>query len=42
MTWDLVYAGEEVNRPFATVCNTPAWLTQLFARLQKAEVDVGL
>jgi hypothetical protein len=20
-TWDLVYAGEEVNRPSATVCN---------------------
>jgi hypothetical protein len=25
-TWDLVYTGEEVNRPSTTVCNPPAWL----------------
>jgi hypothetical protein len=42
MTWDLVYAGEEVNRPSATVCNLPAWITQLFAHLQKAEEDIRL
>jgi hypothetical protein len=40
--WDLVYAEEEVNHPSATVRNPPAWITQLFARLQKAEDDVIL
>jgi hypothetical protein len=41
-TWDLVYAGEEVNRPSATICNPHAWITQLFASLQTAEEDVRL
>jgi hypothetical protein len=41
-TWDLVYTGEEVNRPSTTVTNPPAWLVQLFSRLQKAEEDVKL
>jgi hypothetical protein len=42
MTWDLVYAGEEVNRHSAMVSNPPAWITQLFACLQKAEEDIRL
>jgi hypothetical protein len=41
-TWNLVYTGEEVNRPSTTVCNPPAWLRQLFSPLQKAEEDVRL
>jgi hypothetical protein len=41
-TWALVYVGEEVNRPSAMVSNPPAWITQLFAGLQKAEDDVRL
>jgi hypothetical protein len=41
-TWDLVYTGEEVNRPSTMVTNPPAWLVQLFSRLQKAEEDVKL
>jgi chromatin segregation and condensation protein Rec8/ScpA/Scc1 (kleisin family) len=41
-TWDLVDALEEVNHPSATVCNPPAWISQLFARLQKVEEDVRL
>jgi hypothetical protein len=41
-TWDLVYTGEEVNRPSKTVTNPPAWLIQLFSRLQKPEEDVKL
>jgi hypothetical protein len=40
--WDLVYAGEEVNRPSSTVCNPPALITQLFACLQQAQEDVRL
>jgi hypothetical protein len=42
MTWDLVYTGEEVNRPSTMVTNPPAWLVQLFSRLQKAEEAVKL
>jgi hypothetical protein len=41
-TWDLVNTGEEVNRPSTAVTNPPAWLVQLFSRLQKAEDDVKL
>jgi hypothetical protein len=41
-TWDLVYTGEEVNRPSTTVTNPPAWLVQLFSRLQQAEQDAKL
>jgi hypothetical protein len=41
-TWDLVYAGEEVNHPSATVCNSPPWITQIFSHLKKAEEDVRL
>jgi hypothetical protein len=41
-TWDLVYAGEEVNHPSAMVCNPAAWISQLFGHLQKAELDVRL
>jgi hypothetical protein len=41
-TCDLVNAEEKVNHPSATVCNPPAWITQLFACLQKAEEDVRL
>jgi hypothetical protein len=41
-TWDLVYTGEEVNCSSTTVTNPPAWLVQLFSRLQKAEEDIKL
>jgi hypothetical protein len=37
-----MYTGEEVNRPFTMVCHLPAWITQLFAYLKKAEEDVRL
>jgi hypothetical protein len=41
-TWHVVYAGVEVNRPSATVCNPHAWIPQLFAHLQNAEEHVRL
>jgi hypothetical protein len=39
---DLVYTGEEVNRPSITVTNPPSWLVQHFSRIQKAEEDIKL
>jgi hypothetical protein len=39
---DLVYTGEEINRPSTTVTNPAAWLVQLFPRLQKTEEAVKL
>jgi hypothetical protein len=36
-TWDLIHAGEDVKRTSTMVCNPPAWITQLIARVQKAE-----
>jgi hypothetical protein len=40
--WDLVYAGEELNRSSAIGFNPPAWITQLFDVLQKVEEDIRL
>jgi hypothetical protein len=41
-TWDLFYVSEEIRRPSATICNPPAWITQPFSSLQKAQGDVRL
>jgi hypothetical protein len=41
-TWDLVYTGEEVNRPSTIITNPPAWLFQLFSCIQNAVEDIKL
>jgi hypothetical protein len=40
--WESVYAGNEIQRCTTTLIDPPAWLVQLFIRLQKAENDVKL
>jgi hypothetical protein len=39
-TWDLAYAGDEVNCCSAMVCNPDGRITPLFAYFQMPEEDV--
>jgi hypothetical protein len=41
-SWEIVYAGDEIDRPSKTIKNPPAWVVQLFSPLEKAENDVRL
>jgi hypothetical protein len=38
--WDIVYRGKQIKCPSPIVSNPPAWIIQLFSRLQKAEENV--